>query len=222
MILIFGLQLCSCSPEKRQLRSEMNSLADFIIDGLSNDDIELAEKEYSENNGIFITLYGSDKSEDILELINICNEWMENNQESYAVSDGLRISVDLYRNKPVTQGWERHNYVVRIGNYSDYFGDYAAGSDFDCLEIRYCDNLQTSIFRSFSVDYRYISMPSTVEIDDFDVFVDMNELDVLVIDDAGFEVDDQRVVEKYNEIVALADEYSDLQFEICYLADVLN
>ncbi len=221
LILLFILQLCSCSPEKRQLRKEKKELASYILSNLDNDEIKFVETNYFGPNSMYITLYGSDKAEDILDLITICDEWINNNQDSYAVSERVPITVELYLKKPVKSGHNDYDYVVSISNYYDS-PILASSAAFDCIDINSCASLQSSDFRSLLDHCRYISLPSTVEIDDFEVFIDMTELEYIMISDSPFEVDHQRVIDKYNEIMEIASDYPDLQFEIYYLSAVLD
>ena len=221
LISIFVLQFCSCSSENKQIKKEKQNLANYIMANLDNDDIKVAKKGYYEASGIYITLYGSDKTEDVLELITICDEWINNNQDSYAVRERLNITVELYLNETKPRGCWTNDYVARISNYSSH-PQLAPSSKFDCLDINSFDSLQSSDFRDLPNDYRYISLPSTVEIDDFEVFVDMTALEELEICDYPFEGDPQRVRDKYNEIMEIADDYTDLQFEIYYRSSDLD
>lgn len=211
-----GVLLSSCSPEIRQIGRETDDLVSCLNENLENDDIKVADKSYGES-GICLSLYGSDSIEDIRNLICVCDEWIENNQESFLVSGRLKISIELYLDKPNQSGHGNLDYVARISNYS-ISPECAPGDSFDCIDINSCDNLPSSFFGTLPDDYRVIELPSTVEFDDFDVLVNMNELEYLVICDRPFGDDSNRLEEKEEELDRFAEEYQDLHFSYCVIS----
>ena len=78
VIILFSF-LCSCSYRNTIYRQEMNELTDYILQCVVHTDIKLSRKT-SDEDGIYIELYGSTSVEDIKTLICSCNEWVENNQ----------------------------------------------------------------------------------------------------------------------------------------------
>lgn len=211
IIVCSVLLFCSCSSEKRQIRREMNDLAEYLLNELENDNIKIANKDYSVN-GIYISLYGSNDDEDISELVTACDRWIRDNQDSSVVSGRLKIAVELYLEKPVERGMSIGDYAVRISNWSNS-PDLSPSSSFDCLEINRCDSLRSSVFEYLPDDYRVIVLPSIVEFDDFDVFVSMENLEYLVISDRPLNDDTQRLEAKYEELMQIAEGYPDLHFE---------
>ena len=56
ILILFGIG--SCHSEKEiEIKREMNEYSDYILENITNKQIKLSNKEYSEN-GIYIELYG--------------------------------------------------------------------------------------------------------------------------------------------------------------------
>ena len=62
------------------------------------------------------------------------------------------------------------------------------------------------------MDYRVIILPSTVEFDDFDVFIQMEDLEHLIISDSPFDTDRSQVEQKYAELISIAEGYDQVDF----------
>ncbi|SMC38585.1 hypothetical protein SAMN06296952_0875 [Oscillospiraceae bacterium] len=211
VIIIMIVFIASSCVQDKELKYEMNDLSEAIISQLTNDDIKVAGSEYS-NTGVYITLYGSDDTADIQELIEICDSWVDSHQDSRLVSERLKISVVLYKEKPSKRKSGVEDYVVSIRNYSDNVSSIEQSDKLDCIKINVQHSIASSIFESTSMDYRVIILPSTVEFDDFDVFIQMEDLEHLIISDSPFDTDRSQVEQKYAELISIAEGYDQVDF----------
>ena len=210
ILILFGIG--SCHSEKEiEIKREMNEYSDYILENITNKQIKLSNKEYSEN-GIYIELYGSQSRVDIEDLITICNEWVAENQDAILVCEGKKIRIEMYNEKPDNGDRESSAYAVCISNY----GIDIAKEPSDCLdvlEIHKCDEFYTSFFESSDMSYRAITLPSNTIIDDFDVFMSMNDLLVLEFSDHPYDNDKERLEAIRQELDVYATNYDSIPFE---------
>ena len=145
-------------------------------------------------------------------MITICNEWVAENQDAVLVCEGKKIRIEMFNEKPDNGDRESSAYAVCISNY----GIDIAKEPSDCLdvlEIHKCDEFYTSFFESSDMSYRAITLPSNTIIDDFDVFMSMNDLLVLEFSDHPYDNDKERLEAIRQELDVYATNYDSIPFE---------
>lgn len=212
VIVLILFEIGSCNSEKGLvIKGEMNAYLDYILENITNKQIKLSKKEFSEN-GIYIELYGSQLCSDIEDLITICDGWIAENQDSVLVSERKKIRIELYYQKPDNGDRESSRYAVSIRNYGIDIAKEPS-SCLDVLEIHKCDGFYTSFFGGSNLNYRAITLPSNTIIDDFDVFMSMSNLLVLEFSDHPYDNDLVRLEEIRQELEEYASNYANIPFE---------
>lgn len=208
--LSFALLCTSCRDVvEPDIETDAKGLSNYIIANATNDDIELNNTLYS-NNGVLIELYGSDSAADALEIVSICNKWLSENEDSILIRDSIMLSIEIYPEKPNEDDRDSLRYSSRVGNYDVSFASDVY-SIIDCIDINYSVDFDSSLFENY--DFRYIGVPSNIVIDDFGVFVDMDRLQYLIVNDGPFGHDEQLLDDKYQEFCDYYNAYDELQFE---------
>ena len=209
VILAFAFLCVSCGhPGKSEIGIDAECMSDYIIQNVTNDNIELNDTLYSDN-GVLIELYGSDSAADALEIVGICNNWLSENEDSVLLRDHISLSIEIYQGKPNEDDRDSLGYSSRVGNYDVSFAS-EVGPSIDCIDINHSINFDTSIFEGY--DFRYIGVPSNVVIDDFSVFVEMDQLRYLIVNDGPYSHDEQVLDDKYREFCEYYYSYDELQF----------
>lgn len=210
------LLLSSCySDNASDIRNEAIEISNYILNNLSNDNIKVDDVSCTEES-IRIVLYGSDKAYDIIELLEITNQWLDDKEDSLVSCYDLMFTITLYLDRPTQSDIENMRYVAMIGNYDhDFSSDI--GPTVDCVDINHCEELKTSMFGNIDYGLRVIMIPSNTEIDDFEVFVNMPSLEVLNVSDYPFYSDELLLEEKYHELLYEARNYDNISFNIGFV-----
>lgn len=191
-------------------RREATKVSRYLMDNLTNSEIRVSKIWY-ESDEIRIELYGSWAGKDIAELIELSDRWLEENPDSIIIRNRMRFSIELYEQKPENSERISHSYSCRIANFDAYFAPHVS-HDIDCIDINRCDLFLTSYFEGDKNNYRVIMFPSYIVIDDFEVFLNMPELERLVISDYPFMDYRPYLEERYAQIDELAQEYGPVTF----------
>lgn len=209
IVMVFSMISCRSDLEK-SISRDMNSFADYISDNLLSDDIQICRTRCDEG-GLYIELYGSEACSDILELIMVCNDWVDQNRDSTVLRENKKIRVELYNQKPDDNDRESSSYAVRLSNFGI---DYATepSSYMDVLDINICNEFHTSSLNQLSINYRVIMLPTNSVIDDFDVFMGMKNLEALVFSDDPYDSDEAQVERLTEELSIATSEYESIPF----------
>ncbi|MCR5593143.1 MAG: hypothetical protein K6F79_05290 [Saccharofermentans sp.] len=162
------------------------------------------------DDGMLIEFYGSDDVHDALQMVNYCNRWLEENEDSVVAQESMRIVIEIYNDKPDQGNRDCLEYNFRIGNFAETFRNEIS-DQIDCLDINRANDFCVSVFEGY--DLQHIRIPSNTVIDDFDVFIDMSRLRRLIVSDGPFTVDTQAIEDKYQELIDHYNTYDELPFE---------